>query len=348
MFPLDFPYRILQAHATSGDWVLDPFCGRGTTNYASRLLGLPSVGLDSHPLAVAISEAKLVEARPDTIVGVAKELLAHPAPSVSVPSDEFWKLAFHADTLEQLCRLRHGLLQDSESAERKALRAILLGALHGPLTKGSPSYFSNQMPRTFSPKPRYSVTFWHARNMEPRSVDVLSVIRTRAQRYYGLTPQQSVGDIVSADSRDPEAFAAVSQRMRWVITSPPYYGMRTYLPDQWLRLWFLGGPPVVDYSNRQQLRHTSPEEFAGDLRKVWLNAGSVCRADAQMVVRFGGINDRQVDPESIIRRSLHDSGWVIQDIKPAGSAESGRRQLRHFSRIQRKAVEELDVWAVRD
>jgi hypothetical protein len=136
--------------------------------------------------------------------------------------------------------------------------------------------------------------------------------------------------------------------MRWVITSPPYYGMRTYLPDQWLRLWFLGGPPVVDYSNRQQLRHTSPEEFAGDLRKVWLNAGSVCRADAQMVVRFGGINDRQVDPESIIRRSLHDSGWVIQDIKPAGSAESGRRQLRHFSRIQRKAVEELDVWAVRD
>ncbi len=25
-----------------------------------------------------------------------------------------------------------------------------------------------------------------------------------------------------------------------IITSLPYYSMRTYLPDQWIRLWFLG------------------------------------------------------------------------------------------------------------
>jgi hypothetical protein len=32
------------------------------------------------------------------------------------------------------------------------------------------------------------------------------------------------------------------------LTSPAYYGLRTYVADQWLRNWFLGGPAYVDYS----------------------------------------------------------------------------------------------------
>lgn len=29
-------------------------------------------------------------------------------------------------------------------------------------------------------------------------------------------------------------------------TSPTYYGMRTYVKDLWLRMWFLGGAEEVD------------------------------------------------------------------------------------------------------
>src|SRR5215471_21669162 len=67
MFPLDFPYFILSNRAFSGEWVIDPFCGRGTTNYASRLLGLPSIGIDSSPVAVALSQAKLANTSPRLI-----------------------------------------------------------------------------------------------------------------------------------------------------------------------------------------------------------------------------------------------------------------------------------------
>ncbi|CAL1241131.1 DNA methyltransferase [Candidatus Methylocalor cossyra] len=49
MFPLDFPLNILKRRAHAGDVVHDPFCGRGTTNYAARLLGLSSLGVDSSP-----------------------------------------------------------------------------------------------------------------------------------------------------------------------------------------------------------------------------------------------------------------------------------------------------------
>jgi DNA modification methylase len=46
MFPLDFPLQAL-AGGHPGEWVLDPFCGRGTTLFAARKLGMGTVGIDS-------------------------------------------------------------------------------------------------------------------------------------------------------------------------------------------------------------------------------------------------------------------------------------------------------------
>src|SRR5688572_16558324 len=73
MYPLDLPLRTLRRRARPGQWVLDPFCGRGTTNFAARLLGLSSVGIDSSPIAVAIAEAKLASATRDQVLRAAKD-----------------------------------------------------------------------------------------------------------------------------------------------------------------------------------------------------------------------------------------------------------------------------------
>ncbi len=347
MFPLVFPYEILSAHAQSNQWVLDPFCGRGTTNYASRLLGLPTVGIDSHPLAVALSQAKLVTTNTTAIVSAARRILEQVPVTIAIPNDEFWKRAFHPDVLILLCRLREGLLYDCRSAARKALRAILLGALHGPLTKTIPSYFSNQMPRTFAPKPAYSVRFWQQHNLDAPNVDVLELIKTRATHYFGTPLQQAIGRIIHGDSRNKAVLNKIPEPVHWVITSPPYYGMRTYLPDQWLRLWFLGGPAEVVYSQHNQVRHSSVEQFTEELRQVWRNVSTICDNQANLIIRFGGINDRKADPVSILEGSFAGSGWRIRAKRSAGSAAHGRRQSLHFATSQQKAIEGVDVWAVR-
>jgi hypothetical protein len=152
-----------------------------------------------------------------------------------------------------------------------------------------------------------------------------------------------------ADSREAEALQpeAPGKRFSWVITSPPYYGMRTYIPDKWLRNWFVGGPEAIDYSQRAQLVHSSPENFTADLNQVWRNAGKVCAKGARMIVRFGGITDRKVDPLELIKSSLDDTRWRITTIRNAGSAAHGKRQAETFLRTQSKPIAEFDLWAVR-
>ncbi len=298
MFPLGFPYSVLEQHSEPGQWVLDPFCGRGTTNYAARLLGLPSVGIDSSPVAAAIAQAKLAAVTPQEIIETARAILDSRSEPEDIPVGEFWEWAFHKDVLVTLCWLREALLDDCSSDARVALRAILLGALHGPQPKSQPSYFSNQAPRTYAPKPRYSVKYWKAHSLEPPGVDVLRIIEQRAYRYYSEVPAGFGGRVVCADSRDAVILgdSAEDRHVSWIVTSPPYYGMRTYIPDQWLRMWFLGSEPAVSYSNEKQITHGSAEEFAAQLRAVWCNVSGVAAQDARMVIRFGGINDRKADP----------------------------------------------------
>jgi len=346
MFPLDFPKRVLDRYAKKGQRVLDPFCGRGTTNFAARLAGLESVGIDSSPVAIAVTKAKLIRCRPEKIVAEARSILAQGS-LPDAPQGTFWRLAFHPAVLRDLCKLRNSLLVNCNSPERIALRAIMLGALHGPLQKSSPAYFSNQCPRTYAPKPAYAVKYWKYRNMLPPVLDVVKLIRTRATRYFAQSAPKAYGNAVLGDSRDPVAFKLATDRQKfdWVITSPPYYGMRTYIPDQWLRNWFVGGPGYVDYTNAGQINHISPDVFIQQLSQVWQNVAGACRVGARLVIRFGGIRDRKANPLDLIKRSLCETPWKLVTRCDAGTSHRGKRQADSFLRSKSKPIVEYDLWA---
>ncbi len=343
MYPLGFPLRVLKRHGRAGEWVVDPFCGRGTTNFAARLLGMPSMGVDSSPVATALAQAKLVYATPGRVVASARAILEEAKPPASVPTNAFWTLAYAPRTLLQLCQLREALLDDCKSTTRVMLRAIILGALHGPRPKGKPSYFSNQAPRTFAPKPNYAVKFWTARGMRPDEVDVLEIIRSRAERYLATPPPDVEGMVHLADSRDAATFRD-APKARWIVTSPPYYGMRTYLPDQWLRSWFLGGPDYVEYRQPAQLEHTGADHFAGEMARVWKNVAELSTAATRLIIRFGGIHDREAEPLDVLGASLAPAGWRILTARAVADADTGRRQVRQFQASPKKSITEYDVY----
>jgi len=347
MFPLTFPYSLLK-EAKKKDLIFDPFCGRGTTNYAARLRGLSSYGIDSNPVAHAIAQAKLVEVKPREVAALCRDILLHTS-SKRHPKGEFWEWAYHCETLNDICKLRQYF--NSKTRLNRidiALRALCLGILHGPLMKTEPSYLSNQMPRTFATKPDYSVRFWETRNLEPRYVNVLSLVKRKAEYIFNdQLPKKSKGKIILSDSR--RLTGIPEEKFDWIITSPPYFGMVTYEQDQWLRNWFLGGLDSVHYPNPQQIKHGSEGSFKEDIAKVWKNVAKRSKSNAKMVIRFGALPSlSQKTPTELIKESLQlsDVGWKIDTIRRAGKANPQHRQANQFKNSPGGYIEEIDVYAV--
>jgi hypothetical protein len=346
MFPLLFPFKALK-NAKKSDIVYDPFCGRGTTNFAARLLGLKSYGVDSNPIAQAIAQSKLVYAQVDEIYNRCKNILKR-INDLSLPQGEFWELAYHPNTLLDICKLRQYFLNKTIlDAIDIALRAIVLGILHGPKMKTQPSYLSNQMPRTFSTKPNYSIQFWKKNDLKPEYVNLLDLVKRKATYVFNEhLPFNVGGDILLGDSRLIPDF--LEERFNWVVTSPPYFGMSTYKQDQWLRNWFLGGDSQVNYSNETQLKHGSETSFIKDLAKVWTNTASKCTPNAKMIIRFGALPSKSDRiPGELIKESLTmaDCGWRLSTVRSAGEPLSSNRQANQFKGGTGSYIEEIDVYA---
>jgi len=341
MFPLSVPAKHL-ARLGAGAWVLDPFCGRGSTNYAARLFGLGSVGVDSNPVAAAIAEGKMVATSAEDVTAACAEILAGPI-KAAPPEGEFWSRCYHPETLDELCRVRAALLADHASPARKALRALMLGILHGPRNKGAPSYLSNQMPRTYAAKQDYAVRFWARRGLDPARVSLAELVERKARHYFTEAPPEAPFRVLCGDSRTLDLTAAGS-RFSMVVTSPPYYGMRTYVPDQWLRYWFLGGPPAPTYHHPAQLSHGSASLFAEQLAGVWKNVARACLPGARLMIRFGGIHDRKARPRDIMREALAGagSGLRVLTARSAGLSSTGKRQADQFQRPLDAPIEEWD------
>jgi len=346
MFPVEFPLGILKRHPDA-QVVVDPFCGRGTTLYAARVRSLRAFGIDCSPVAVAISQAKLARVRLRRCLALAEELISRHR-RVAVPTGAFWRSAYHPDTLQELCALRRGLSLETGNDEAVVLRAAALGCLHGPISSTN-SYFSNQMPRTFAPKPDYAVKFWKAHEFAAPRVSAISAIERKLRRIAEedrTAGERCEGAITLGDSTAAGSFGGIRKKIDLAVTSPAYFGMSTYVPDQWLRNWFLGGPANVVYSRSGSLPSSSRDDFAEALGRTWSHLARHASEEFHLYVRFGVLPSRDLDAKELLRESLVRSGhdWRIVSFRAAATADAGRRQARHMA-AHAAAATEFDLHA---
>lgn len=74
-FVPQIPREIIEKLSDPGDWVLDPFCGSGTSLVEANLLGRHAVGTDVNPLSCKIARAKSTPLSAQQIASVGELLL---------------------------------------------------------------------------------------------------------------------------------------------------------------------------------------------------------------------------------------------------------------------------------
>lgn len=299
MFPESFAEAWIERLTKPGDLVLDPFCGRGTAPFQAMLMDRRAIGNDINPVAFCLTKAKLGAPLKSSVLRRVSKLESGFQARSWEPRRRnlppFFDVAFSRSTLQQLLYLRDTL--DWRASRVDAMIASLaLGSLHGE-SQSSDTYLSNQMPRTISTKPDYSLRFWERHGFTAPERDVFQLLRDRADYRYESPAPQGEGHVLNLDMRELSR-ARLPAPVKCVVTSPPYLNVTDYGEDQWLRLWFLGGDPhptrgVVSRDDR----HRSPDGYWRLIADMWRMLSAVVAPKGNIVVRLGG---KGLEPEQLV------------------------------------------------
>jgi hypothetical protein len=83
-------------------------------------------------------------------------------------------------------------------------------------------------------------------------------------------------------------FQSFRGRVSAVITSPPYLDTTRFEEDQWLRLWFLGGPPRPTYHKvSKDDRYERAQPYWAFLEAAWRGMAPLLKPSAVLVCRLG-------------------------------------------------------------
>ncbi len=321
MFPESFAERWISKLTRRGDIVLDPFCGRGTTPFQALLMGRNAIGCDTNAVAYCVSRAKTNAPPLGSVlrrINQLEESLDRRRGRAEIDGlPEFFQYAFHRDTLTQILHLRRSL-DYRQSATDCMVTALVLGSLHGEMDRSS-RYLSNQMPHTISTKPAYSVRYWQEHKLKAPCRNAFDLLRAQARFRYECERPKGRGVVFHMDMRDLARREEIPLKtIRCVITSPPYFDVTNYAEDQWLRLWFLDGPPQPAVGSRStDDRHSSIDAYWALLTDMWRSLGLVLGRNSNVVIRVGAT---RVSPARLV------SGLE-------GVAEASRRKVRLLTSV---------------
>ncbi|MBD3329642.1 site-specific DNA-methyltransferase [Candidatus Dojkabacteria bacterium] len=257
MFPLDFAFEVVQKYSKEGDYIIDPFAGRGSSIFAGGVLGRHSLGIEINPIGWLYGTVKIAPAEKDKVIQRLiyiynkKELYKKDASNLPV----FYRMCYGKNVLKFLLSVRNNL--DWKHDHKDAtLMSIILVYLHGKIGES----LSNQMQMTKAMGMNYSMNWWKSKNLsQPPDFDPLDFLLERIEwRYKKGYPQIEESRIVLGDST--QELSKIAERacdndikFRLLFTSPPYYSLTDYHKDQWLRLWLIGGPEIPE-TNKEKYR----------------------------------------------------------------------------------------------
>lgn len=332
-------------HLTSaGETVLDPFSGSGTTGVEAVRLNRRYIGIDTNPVAVLMTQAKLSFPSPSSIRSCLRDtlqrsqaLLSGKTPPTHPHNRELlgW---YHPQTLESLNSILHAIL------------AIKVGVLRTAMLAG----FSSILKNCSSQGKHWG---WVCDNVKPKPEEIVFKNATLAftvaitefakaaehaleaclVHSFGET-RESVrkrsrvihGDCV-AEIRKLKA-----NSIDLVSTSPPYYGVADYVKSQRLTfLWLdkdelseknLGFRVFEDLrateagarSNRH--RADSHQRYMAFMKSFFEGCSRVLKRDRYMTLVVGESPSRTGTIEDLIS-SAGDAGFVldsrlVRDIRP--------------------------------
>jgi hypothetical protein len=239
------PGTLIPRVSQPGGLIVDPFCGSGTTGLEAIRLGRQFIGIDTNPIALLITQAKLTVPSPESLQYELNRIAAECDPIFGRlivarhPRESELLGWYHPETFNGLNRILAAILETLDENIKLCLLAVFSSILKNASSQGRHWGWvcDNVKPREGEIVFKDALQlFVAAVNDYSRDTDsafissqlhtdglTRSMARNRSQLYLGSCVERL--DSLPAASVDA------------IVTSPPYYGVADYVKAQ--RLSFL-------------------------------------------------------------------------------------------------------------
>jgi len=299
---------LIKTFSQENDWVLDPFCGSGTTLLEANLLRRNAIGIDINPLSVLISKVKTtpfnVERAKSQIENVFVEIdKITEKCSIDFPNINYW---FSEQAKDGLNRIKLAIENQRDYLDKEVYNFLLV-------------CFSSIIRKSSNADPYMAKTY--------RSKGVLKKIASG----WTATPIQYFKEIVfknlekisSTFNNQPikcssQAFHGDAKELSFildenktkniglVVTSPPYINAQDYFRSYKLELWWLGlatpaqvhelnkrtiGTEYLSKHNYEETPQTECPLLNETLFKIWLKNKKGRQKSYLVANYFEGMNN---------------------------------------------------------
>jgi len=301
--------------------VLDCFCGVGTTLLTCKQNEIPSVGFDTSPLTVLVSQVKTSNYNLEELEQLVSSALQwkFSAPK-NLPTDKFFKRAMNKRALQDIIFYRK---QISQIRDRK-LQNFLLLALMDSAFRGSYLRKDGAVIKIKKePKPPVGKLFKYKirRMLKELKKANLSDIRCEAKL---------------GDARD---IPLPDNSVDFVITSPPYLNKIEYSKIYRFEYsLFLNAPKskLSGFTGKWEASEDTIDRYFDELQRCLEELKRVCKPGAKLAITIGGgcFPDRAVLVDEKLAELAEKVGFKVTDILVARNSWCTRKRVEKVGRIR--------------
>jgi len=241
-FKPQLPNYFINRFTQPGDYVYDPFSGRGTTAIESALCDRNVIANDINPLSIILSSPRIKIPEIHEI----KERLSTIKLYKDRKADIDLSMFYHKDTLGELVSLRDYLIERKANGNQDYVDDWIRMVATNKLSGHSKYFFSvYTLPPNQACSPQKQIEFNEKYGLVPNYKDTKEImLKKTLELQRDITPRlrKSMFEIgekavwLVKDAAQTQEIADSSISL--VVTSPPFLNVIDYASDNWLRCWF--------------------------------------------------------------------------------------------------------------